>query len=342
MTEPTLSELYAKLASLRARIERLQPPGEVEPPPPTDGTIIHAGTIFYCRPSKFRELASRLGGMRNIEIMDTEETAGFARGKHVDPKPWTNEVYPTDIGPSCAGIDSNTSRVAVTSVNNCITPTLWDPAKLFFSPSHILRYRTSLSGTYIMRTMIVHKDPWSYENRNSFMHERFMYYGKIKHPALAGSNGVGAEDFYDDFQYIVYSTDPQSKNFPVHPGQNYIMKDFQELRETAQKMMNLPDTNFTVLGDNDLCFMRFFGNTPGGGSIISAPTPALSIPFQIPMFKIYSNKLEMGDQTPVLKYGGYDRRLAKTSGPTPHWNRTNIVQFKIKKDVAVVSLASSS
>lgn len=329
MTEPSLSELYAKLASLRTRIDRLRPLDENGSLGPSNGTIIPAGTILYCRPSKLRELAGRLGGEKNVEIMDTPGTEGFARGKHKEAQPWTNEVYPTDIGPSCAGIDSNTARVSTPPINNCITPTTWDPTKLFLRPESSRYSNFKATLTRFSRIVMIHKEEFSTEFKN-YVPRILMEYGSLIDPGANTDFDFPKNRFASFNQYHVYTTarrtGPAEPNFFI-----FTMANFDELRRTVNESIVMDEV---VLG-NHPCFLF----DPAEGSTQTSITNTVEIgsamPFKLSSFNIDANLIDNANKTPVLRYGGYEREKRHWSGPDPRWNRTNIVQIKIIRDVRI-------
>lgn len=346
MTEPSLSELYAKLASLRARVERLQPGGGLQDSPaPTDGTVISAGTIFYCRPSHFREFVERFGGERNVEIMDTTETSGFACGKYKTAAPWTNAVYPTDIGPSCDGIDSNTKRVNVSPINDNIIRTTWDPSKLFLSRSYVGSFPFDCSATMIKRFLLIHGSPWSSDEYDALVPHDIIKWGQLIPPSTTMS-AFPSGAFFSTEKTIILTTDKKAAwSGNSTTSINYV-GDFDTLRQMCNNTFNVFNTSFVLFGDYDACMVKMSSGPEvnnNNDSILLVPQSAPSVPYKIPFFRINSQTLEQFTPTPILRYGGYRREGHNFTGPTPRWNRTNVLQIKILRDVRInVESASTS
>lgn len=339
MEAPSLSELEQKSQYLQRRITDLKidaPTKEV----PLSGNIIPAGSIFYCRPSRLKALVKRLGGEENVQIMDSAATRGFCRGKDKPALPWTNEVYPTDIGPSCAGIDSDTARISVATTNNCITPTAWDPVKLFQASTERFSFEYYTHCNTAMRVLLIHGPGLTKERFQVSGAYQLSYLSKLIPPssfniaALQSSTGValfttrGTEESWDE----------DDRAFSI-----FKVSSIDELLKLKDLPLPTGDERdlFKLFPDEELCLVEWlknfngdFENSPGWVGVRTImPSPLL--PFRLKIFKINSNEIDNGTATPEIRYGGYDRKNPPGSGPPPAWGRTYVVQIKTLHDVAV-------
>ncbi|ESU40754.1 Hypothetical protein GSB_154707 [Giardia duodenalis] len=338
MEAPSLSELEQKSQYLQRRITNLKidaPTKDV----PLSGNVIPTGSVFYCRPSRLRELVDRLGGESNVQIVDNETTRGFCRGKAKPALPWTNEVYPTDIGPSCAGIDSETARIAMATTNNCITPTEWDPVKLFQAGSERFSFEYITHCDSILRVLMLHTRPLT-EDLFAFSGTcQLSWFLKLYRPSLFPVAGMGS-----DARGLLLTSRGTDASWSIENA-DFEVGAVPSLKELiALKDISIPVSDFSsfkVFPDEELCLVEYL---PGyndeleaeGGYVMCGNTMVSPlVPFQIKIFKINSNELLNGTATPEIRYGGYDRKNPPGSGPPPAWGRTNIVQIKTLRDVAV-------
>lgn len=338
MEEPSLSELELWLHSLQYKITNLKIDSNTTPdPPPLEGTIIPAGSVFYCRPSKLNKLIERLGGLSNVQIMDTEDTRGFCRGKSKPALPWTNEVYPTDIGPSCDGIDSDTPRIAVTINNNCITPTAWDPLKMYQSDKQ-LDNRPAFTHCYsVQRVAWLHKSPltaftYLLNYRSSILNR----WSKVMDPISSGISAFPPNCFKTVERTIIINIDGGGGGWTGDNSTNVInVETVEDLDYWMKEYVSFPNgISVQIWPENELCLIEQQGAS-NTGLLLAPQTPAQCLPFQIKIFQINSNTIENSSNTPTLRYGGYDRKNGTGTGPAPKWNRTNLIQIKTINAVSV-------
>ncbi|ESU40386.1 Hypothetical protein GSB_154683 [Giardia duodenalis] len=341
MEEPSLSELEQMAQYLQRRITDLKidaPAAEV----PLSGNVIPAGSVFYCRPSRLNEMVKRLGGSSNVQIMDTADTRGFCRGKAKPALPWTNEVYPTDIGPSCAGIDSDTPRIVATVNNNCITPTAWDPIKLFRGSSQRPQQPFYANCYMAKRILYLHPSPLDeYYYKTLFRPELLTQWGKVLDPRISGMDNFPSNAFRSIDQTIIISTNTGGWYGSGMTMVNQV-SNYDELVAYRNNVFGYGQGSFALFPDSELCLIQYGPTRYGaiilpvqGGCLMTPTTPAQCIPFKVSVFQVRSNEILSASSTPVLKYGGYDRKNPPGSGPPPAWGRTNIVQIKTLRDVAV-------
>lgn len=330
-----MSELEQMLQYLQRRITNLKMPSAGKAPPPPSGTIIPAGTIFYCRPSRLRALVDRLGGESNVQIMDTESTQGFCRGKAKPAAPWTNEVYPTDIGPSCAGIDSDTARISVATTNNCITPDAWYPLKMYQSDSKLAGIPGITFCFMVQRVLWVHKTPltaftYLLNYRASFLNR----WGRVKDPVSTGVAAFPDGCFKTKEKTFIFTSESRWDGDAF--TQVVVLNDFEEMDYWFKEWVALPGTSFgaQVWPDNEVCVIDQ-QDEAHTGLMMTPQTPAQCLPFSIKLFQVNSNKIEGGQPTPTLRYGGYDRKNGQGTGPAPQWNRFNLLQIKTINDVSI-------
>lgn len=334
MSQEEVNELESYIQYLQWKITNLKI--EENAPVPVSGDVIPAGSVFYCRPSNLGELVERLGGIQNVQIMDTDDTKGFSSSKSFTPKPWTNEVYPTDIGPSCNGIDSDTSRLPVKVNNECITPSNWDPLKMFKSDKGI-QSRTAFSWCFTaQRVLWIHESPinmWSFlfKYKSSVLNN----WGMVHDPSFSGMRFFPSDAFEKEMTTYVFTLGQSQWE-----GNEFIsitvVNDIAELAYYLNDSVGIRNNEFStvVWPDNEVCLVEQFDYTTGG-LILTPMMPAQNLPFRVNLFHIDSNRLEKAQATDTLRYGGYNRKEAKSTGPTPIWGRTNIIQIKTIRDVAV-------
>ena len=361
MDEPSMSELEMKYNDLLWQINNLELAAPAPSPPrEPDGVFIPAGTIITCRPSRAAAMIERLGGEENVEIVDTAETEGFARGRHKDADPWTYKVYPYDIGPSCGGtgpetvlISSETDRVPAPPVNNCITADNWNPALLFdagwgISPEHggglIDAKLTTIARILYLSDM---KDMTALGYLFRFRADHFFGYGGPIDPYSLGNPNIYPRRIYHETKTFAGFYNMSSANraqwksiygeaiplvdLPVIEDYENGTFDFEtdltfEWLEGPRVKFIDPNALYIIVDDTkttyDYVLESFFGRSFG-------------FPYKISVFTIEANNIQKAAPTPVLKYGGYDRNNPPGSGPPPKWSRTNLVQLKILQDVTI-------
>lgn len=364
MDEPSMSELELKYNDLLWQINNLELAAPAPSPPPTpDGVFIPAGTIITCRPSRAAAMIKRLGGEENVEIVDSVTTEGFARGRHKDAAPWTNLVYPYDIGPSCGGtgpgsvlITSDMDRISAPPVNNCITADNWNPALLFDAGGGL-----SIPGGGIIDNEIVTCTRVLYISDTRDMN-LFSYLFKFRADALFGYGGP-ANPWYQGNQNIgkarIFHVSNTFAAFAEMSKSN--RAQWKSLQQDTFPIVDLPvldneegdfigfDTeatfhwypggnhgyNIKIIDPNALYIVVDDTKTTRDYVLNSFFTRNFGFPYKISVFTIEANNIQMTAPTPVLKYGGYDRKNPPGSGPPPKWSRTNLVQLKILQDVTI-------
>ena len=333
------------------------------PPPEPDGVFIPAGTIVTCRPSRAAAMIKRLGGEENVEIVDTAETEGFARGRHNDAAPWTNLVYPYDIGPSCGGIDpgnvlitSDTARISAPPVNNCITADNWNPACLFDAGGGI-----SLPGGGIIDNEIITcarflyisdtRDMNAFSFLFKFRADNLFGYGAPLNPWYQGNNNIGKNRIFKvSNTFAAFSNMSKSNRAQwdsIHQGAFPIVDlpvldneegDFIGF-DTEETFHWYPGSNhgydIKIIDPNALYIIVDDTKTTSDYVLQTIFARNFGFPYKISVFTIEANNIQMAAPTPVLKYGGYDRKNPPGSGPPPKWSRTNLVQLKILQDVTI-------
>lgn len=340
MEEPGLSELEQMAGYLQRRLTalKLEAPAEKVT---LSGNIIPAGSVFYCRPTRLKALVKRLGGEENVQIMDNAATRGFCRGKDKPALPWTNEVYPYDIGPSCAGIDSDTARISMATTNNCITPTAWDPVKLFQAGTERFSFEYYTHSNTAMRVLLIHGPPLtkeSFQASGTYQLTNLSYLippDVYKNGALEQSTGV--------FLFTTRGTEESWNEDEIGFG---IIK-VPSINDLL-KIQNLPlpdqgggNDFFKLFPNEELCLVEWLPNFNGELEntpewvICTGNIPSPMLPFRLKIFRINSNELNNSTATPEIRYGGYDRKNPPGSGPPPAWGRTYVVQIKTLHDVAV-------
>lgn len=327
MDPPSLSELTDLLLGVRSLLTTLKPTSR-EIPAQTGDITLSAGSLIYCRPSRAVEIIRRIGE-RNVEIIDTRETEGFTRGSGKDPLPWTNEIYPTNIGPSCSGITSDMGHVNVTPRNNSITKTFWDPLLLFEGGKPpVLDSR--LRATQIIRIVWINPGV-SFANLGQNPRELFTGVGAIANPYFLGNPNVDKGDFIskEEFAYSVFN--PTSlDNFmfkPLYPWPY----------ETEEVLVNFMGQTYDLFDKGERYFVLNSFETPKKVFVTNVFTPNSVLPEKLSIYEIKSNKPLKFNPTPRLVYGSYDRKQTNTTGPPPQWGRTNLVQIKILRDVQIES-----
>lgn len=346
MDEPSMSELETKYNDLLWQINNLELGSAPPAPPDPDGAVIPAGTIITCRPSRAAAMIKRLGGEENIAIVDTEGTEGFARGKHKDAAPWTNEVYPTDIGPSCAGITSDTVRVSAPPTNGCITADNWNPALMFDAGRGI----TGLGGGVTQHFYTINRvfyissipdmTPGALALR--FKADPLFGYGSLRDPYYSGNPNIDKNQIYSAVEtYTAISRISDPGEWENIFGDAYPLLDF------PSDNSGLPDTEATFCWNWGGEVYEFKIVDPSALYIVVSDylrddyymkpveTRGFGFPYKLSLFTISANAIDNATPTPVIKYGGYDRKNPPGTGPTPRWSRTNLVQLKILRDVTV-------
>lgn len=273
-----------------------------------------------------------------MEIMDTTSTQGFCRGAEKEALPWTNEVYPTDIGPSCSGITSDTGRASAPPVNGNITPTVWNPAKMFTAGTiRSTRISPDMELISIQRTMWVHQKPlstWGYIL--GYSGDQTSRWGRVEAPKTVGNQ------YFDD---TCLETDEMTYIFTTGLGDwqdtpGYEVFDINDFVSDIPDAFNIPisfhDYDTYMWPAKAPCLLEVQGLNSGGcASIVEMPSQATA--HKLNLFKIDSNKPNQANPTPSLVYGGYDRKNPPGHGPDPAWGRTNLVQIKTVRDVALSS-----
>jgi hypothetical protein len=357
MDEPSMSELELKYNDLLWQINNLELAAPAPPPPPTpDGVFIPAGTIVTCRPSRAAAMIKRLGGEENVEIVDSVTTEGFARGRHKDAAPWTNEVYPYDIGPSCGGtgpenvlISSDVDRVSAPPVNNCITADNWNPAVMFSGEAMPSGKMNWVDNYFITATRIFYltragREFSAWTMLFNFTGEPLFYYGALRDPYYQANPNIESQMIWSNEititapGYMSYSNVVEwEKIFQEKWPIGYI--DFTD--------DGLPDTNSTFtwtagkynreikLVDPDALYIIVTDDTRLMYDMATLEACGFGTPYKISIFSIAANAIDNAAPTPVIKYGGYARDKPPGSGPAPKWSRTNLVQLKILQDVTI-------
>lgn len=336
MDNVSIEELVYFIQQTQYRITNLRltgPSSSVQRP----GDVLKAGTVLYCRPSKADRLIQRLGGSSKVTIIDTDETRGFCCGSYVEPESWTNRVYPTNIGPSCAGITSDDGRKRVSTNNNCITPTSWNPIKMFSGGKKIPATSISSERAQVTRTLWLFKESvslleWLFKYKGN----RISTYGNFLNPYYNGNDWVGEDSFYTE-----------SSGFIITPA--YDVADIPNmtlvpLEDNNQDTVWSESVSFggywtELWPDDELCLVQMPVNVDGG-LVLDPQTETTNLPQRVSIFQVNSNTIENAQQTPVLVYGGYDRKNNASTGPTPRWGRTNLIQIKTLVDVIIQGLDS--
>ena len=359
MDEPSMSELEVKYNDLLWQINNLELAAPAPPPPPEpDGVFIPAGTIVTCRPSRAAAMIERLGGEENVAIVDTAETEGFARGRHKDAARWTNEVYPYDIGPSCGGvgpdhvlITSDMARVSAPPVNNCITADNWNLASMFSgeAPSSEKGQMTWVDNYFITTTRVFYltsagENFSAWTTLFGFSGDCLFSYGSLHNPYYQGNPNIEKHMIWSAGVTV---TAPGYISEPNYTEWEKIYKEGWPIVELPFTDEGLPDTNTTFtwtggrypreikLADPDALYIIVTDTAPLKYDVTLLDTRDFGAPYKISIFSIAANEIDDAAPTPVIKYGGYDRRNPPGSGPAPKWSRTNLVQLKILQDVTI-------
>lgn len=364
MDEPSMSELEMKYNDLLWQINNLELAAPAPPPPPEpDGVFIPAGTIVTCRPSRAAAMIKRLGGEENVEIVDTAETEGFARGRHKDAAPWTNLVYPYNIGPSCGGrepenvlISSDTDRVSAPPVNNCITADNWNPALLFdagkgLSPDTTGGGLISAEFTTIARVLYLSdmRDVTPIGFLFRFRADPLFGYGGPLDPYIHASPNIDRNRIYHvskTFAGFSSMTSASRAQWMSMYSENTPLVDLPIIEDYENDTIDF-DTDATFVWDEDDVY-EFKIVDPNALYIIVDDTKTthdyfmetlytrnFGFPYKISVFSIDAHTIDMASPTPTITYGGYDRKNPPGTGPAPKWNRTNLVQLKILRDVTI-------
>lgn len=354
-----------KYNDLLWQINNLELAAPAPPPPPEPGGVfIPAGTIITCRPSRAAAMIKRLGGEENVEIVDSVTTEGFARGRHKDAAPWTNLVYPYDIGPSCGGvgpdsvlITSDMDRISAPPVNNCITADSWNPAFMFDAGGGISNPSGGILDNEIVtcaRVLYISdtRDMNLFSYLFKFRAEDLFGYGAPANPWYQGNQNIGKTriDYVSNtfaafaemsksnraqWESILRDTYP-IVDLPILPDNE--AGDFQGF-DTEATFDWYPDGGYgydiKIIDPNALYIVVDDTKTTYDYVLNSFFTRNFGFPYKISVFTIEANNIQMAVPTPVLKYGGYDRKNPPGSGPPPKWSRTNLVQLKILQDVAI-------
>lgn len=363
MDEPSMSELELKYNDLLWQINNLELAAPApSPPPEPDGVFIPAGTIITCRPSRAAAMIKRLGGEENVEIVDTAETEGFARGRHKDAALWTNEVYPYDIGPSCGGtgpgnvlITSDMDRVSAPPVNNCITADNWNPALMFdagrgISPGGGGGWLES-EFTTIARVLYLSdmRDVTPFGFLFRFRADPLFGYGGPLDPYTQGSPNIDPKRIYhvsktfSGFDNMSSASRAQWKSMY---GETFPLVDLPVIVDYENDTVDF-DTDATfewdvgdgaeikIVDPNALYIVVDDTKTTRDYDMDPFYTRNFGFPYKISVFSIEANTIDMASPTPTITYGGYDRKNPPGTGPAPKWNRTNLVQLKILRDVTI-------
>ena len=346
MDEPSMSELEMKYNDLLWQINNLELGETTAALPEPDGTVIPAGTIITCRPSRAAAMIERLGGEENIAIVDTADTEGFARGRHKDAAPWTNEVYPIDIGPSCAGITSDTVRVTAPPINGNITANNWNPALLFEAGRGVVGLGSNINQEFytVCRVMYVSSvpdmTPWAFLLR--FKADPFFGYGGVKDPYFNANPNIEKDQIYSTTTtFTSFSSISNPDGWQNAFGETY------PLIELVATNDGMPDTEATFywnwagknyefkIVDPNALYILVSDYLRDDYYLKRVDAREFGFPYKLSLFTISANVIDNAVPTPVIKYGGYDRNNPPGSGPPPKWSRTNLVQLKILRDVAI-------
>ena len=359
-----MSELEVKYNDLLWQINNLELVAPAPPPPPApDGSVIPAGTIVTCRPSRAAAMIKRLGGEENVEIVDTAETEGFARGRHKDAALWTNEVYPYDIGPSCGGtapenvlISSDTDRVSAPPVNNCITADNWNPAFMFNAGGGIsdpnggiIDNEVITCARFLYISDIRDMNPFSFMFK--FRGDALFNYGAPSDPWYQGNDNILKKRIFhvtNTFAAFAEMSNSNRTQWKRTYGDAFPLVDLPVLDNEEGDFIGFDtETTFTwrpgggyayhikTLDPNALYIVVDDTKTTGDYVLNAFYERNFGFPYKISVFTIAANDIKMAAPTPVLKYGGYDRKNPPGSGPPPKWSRTNLVQLKILRDVTI-------
>lgn len=364
MDEPSMSELEMKYNDLLWQINNLELAAPAPSPPPgPDGDFIPAGTIVTCRPSRAAAMIKRLGGEENVEIVDTAETEGFARGRHKDAAPWTNLVYPYDIGPSCGGrhpedvlISSDTARVSAPPVNNCITADSWNTALMFdagrgVSPNDGEAGWIEGELTTIARILYLSDmsdvTPFGFMFR--FRADGLFGYGGPLDPYTQASPNIYPRRIYHvtrTFSGFFNMSSANRAQWKRVYGEDFPLIDLPMIEDYENDTIDF-DTDETFMWDvgygaeikivdpNALYIVVDDSKTTHDYVMTSFFTRDFGFPYKLSIFSIEANTIDMASPTPTITYGGYDRKNPPGTGPAPKWNRTNLVQLKILRDVTI-------
>lgn len=332
------------------------------PPPTPDGVFIPAGTIITCRPSRAAAMIKRLGGEENVEIVDTAETEGFARGRHKDAAPWTNLVYPYDIGPSCGGtgpgnvlITSDMDRVSAPPVNNCITADNWNPALMFDAGRGIspgagggwieAEFTTIARVLYLSDMRDV--NPFGFLFR--FRADPLFGYGGPLDPSTQVNPNIDPNRIYHVSKTFSGFNNMSSANraqWASMYGETFPLVDLPMIVDYENGAVDF-DTDETfewdvgdgaeikIVDPNALYIVVDDTKTTRDYVMDSFYTRNFGFPYKISVFSIEAHTIDMASPTPTITYGGYDRKNPPGTGPAPKWNRTNLVQLKILRDVTI-------
>lgn len=332
------------------------------PPPTPDGVFIPAGTIITCRPSRAAAMIKRLGGEENVEIVDTAETEGFARGRHKDAAPWTNLVYPYDIGPSCGGtgpgnvlITSDMDRVSAPPVNNCITADNWNPALMFdagrgISPGAgggwIEAEFTTIARVLYLSDM---RDVTPVGFLFRFRADPLFGYGGPLDPSTQASPNIDPNRIYHvskTFSGFNNMSSASRAQWARMYGETFPLVDLPMIVDYENGAVDF-DTDETfewdvgdgaeikIVDPNALYIVVDDTKTTRDYVMDSFYTRNFGFPYKISVFSIEAHTIDMASPTPTITYGGYDRKNPPGTGPAPKWNRTNLVQLKILRDVTI-------
>lgn len=347
MDEPSMSELETKYNDLLWQINNLELGSAPPPPPDPDGAFIPAGTIISCRPSRAAAMIERLGGEENVAIVDTADTEGFARGKHKDAAPWTNEVYPTNIGPSCAGITSDMTRVSAPPTNGCITVDNWNPALMFDAGKGISGLGGEISQHFYTISRVFYfssaPDMTPRKFTSLFKADSLFGYGSNYDPYFSGNPNINKNQIYSTTETYtsIFSISNESLWMNTF-GQSYPLLEFPIDDNTG-----LLDTEWTFtwnwagrdyefkIVDPNALYIIVSDYERDDYYLKAVEAREFGVPYKISIFSINANVIDNAAPTPVIKYGGYDRKNPPGTGPTPRWNRTNLVQLKILRDVTI-------
>ena len=363
MDEPSMSELEMKYNDLLWQINNLELAAPAPPPPPEpDGVVIPAGTIVTCRPSRAAAMIKRLGGEENVEIVDSVTTEGFARGRHKDAAPWTNLVYPYDIGPSCGGtgpetvlISSDTARVSAPPVNNCITADNWNPALMFDAGKGVSPADGGgmIDGELITFARVLYLSDMEDVTPLGFLFrfraDPLFGYGCPSNPYYQGNPNIGPKRIYGDSKTLagfssmtsasraqwkdIYGSSSPLVDLPVTVDYENGTVDF-DTDETAR--VDIGDGVIIKIVDPDALYIVVDDTKTTHDYVMqSVYTRNFGFPYKISIFSIEANTIDKASPTPTITYGGYDRKNPPGTGPAPKWSRTNLVQLKILRDVPI-------